>query len=266
MSNDFRLNISDIIPHLNEQTHALIAELEIFPCIDSTNNYLMTRAQTDAPSGCVCFAEEQTAGKGRLGRQWISPWGHNVYGSFLWRFDSVAQLSGLSLAIGVGVIRVLNQHGISNVGLKWPNDIYSDGKKLGGILIEAMTHSNGSASAVIGLGLNLNLPVEVEGITQAFTDLQKVAPDVTLEHNHFIAQLLNELVPIAATFARQGLAAYLDEWRNYDCLLGKPATLFFGSQPIKGIVQGIDENGLLKLQCSDGTIQAFASGEVSFSA
>ena len=116
------------------------------------------------------------------------------------------------------------------------------------------------------MGLNLNLPAEVEGITQAFTDLQKVAPGVTLENNHFVAQLLNELVPIAATFSRQGLAAYLDEWRDYDCLLGKPATLFVGSQPIKGIVQGIDENGLLKLQCDDGTIQAFASGEVSFSA
>ena len=266
MHNDSRLNIDDITPHLSEETHALITELDIFPCIDSTNNYLMTRAQANAPSGCVCFAEEQTAGKGRLGRQWISPLGHNVYGSFLWRFDRVAQLSGLSLAIGVGVIRVLNQYGISNVGLKWPNDIYSDGKKLGGILIEVTTHSNGSASAVIGLGLNLNLPAKVEGITQAFTDLQKVAPGVTLENNHFVAQLLNELLPIAATFEQQGLAAYLDEWRDYDCLFGKPATLFISSQPIKGIVQGIDENGLLKLQCDDGTIQTFASGEVSFSA
>jgi BirA family biotin operon repressor/biotin-[acetyl-CoA-carboxylase] ligase len=137
---------------------------------------------------------------------------------------------------------------------------------LGGILIEVTTHSNGRACAVIGLGLNLNLPAEVEGITQAFTDLQKVAPDVTLENNQFVAQLLNELLPIAATFARQGVSAYLDEWRANDCLFGKPATLFVSSQPIKGIVQGIDENGLLKLQCENGTIQTFASGEVSFSA
>ncbi len=266
MPNCTLLNAPKIIEHLTQAAQNACFELEIFACIDSTNNYLMTRAQNNAPSGCVCFAEEQTAGKGRLGRQWISPLGQNIYGSFLWKFNSVAQLSGLSLAIGVGVIRVLNQHGIFNVGLKWPNDIYSDGKKLGGILIEVNSHVDGNASAVIGFGLNLNLPVDVEGITQSFTDLTKIAPNMVFERNHFIAQLLNELLPIAATFEEQKLAAYLDEWRGYDCLVGKHVNLFVGTQKISGNVKGIDENGLLKLQRGDGTIQTFASGEVSFSA
>lgn len=266
MGNELSLNASVVSSHLTTTAGALISKLEIFPRIDSTNSYLMARVQNDASSGCVCFAEEQTAGKGRRGRQWISPQGQNIYGSFLWRFNSAAQLTGLSLAVGVGVIRVLQQHGISNVGLKWPNDIYSDGKKLGGILIEVTSHSDGSASAVIGLGLNLYLPVDVEGITQAYTDLKHVAPNVTLQRNHVVAHLLNELLPIAATFEQQGLNAYLDEWRSYDCLVGKQATLFVGSQQLQGCVQGIDENGLLRLQREDGTIQTFASGEVSFSA
>ncbi len=184
----------------------------------------------------------------------------------MWRFNSAADLNGLSLAIGVGVIRALKKYGIFNVDLKWPNDIYSDGKKLGGILIEVTTHKNGGVSAIIGLGLNVNLPQEITEITQAYTDLNEIAPNVELNRNQLIAELLNELLPIAATFEKQGFTAYLDEWRSYDCLLGKQIDLFVGSQKINGIVQGIDENGLLKLQRNDETIQMFSSGEVSFSA
>lgn len=266
MVNNSRLYAQKINAQFSETTRALISELDIFPVIDSTNNYLMTYAKTHAVSGKVCLAETQTAGKGRRGRQWISPQGENIYGSFLWRFHDAQTLNGLSLAIGVGVIRGLNKLGIFHVDLKWPNDIYSDGKKLGGILIEVTTHSNGSVSAVIGFGLNVSLPQKIEEITQAYTDLNEIAPHVELNRNNIVAQLLNELLPIAATFEKQGFSAYLDEWREYDCLFGKSAALFVGTQKINGIVQGIDENGLLKLQREDGTIQAFSSGEVSFSA
>lgn len=264
--NNSSLTSQDINAHLSNITRALISKLEIFPVIDSTNNYLMTSTQSDSLSGHVCFAETQTQGKGRRGRQWISPQGQNIYGSFLWRFENTQALNGLSLAIGVGVIRALNKFGISNVSLKWPNDIYSADKKLGGILIEVTTHSNGSVGAVIGLGLNINLPKNIEQITQPYTDLNEIAPNVEISRNQFVAQLLNELLPITATFEKQGFSAYLDEWREHDCLCGKLADLFVGTQKHTGIVQGIDENGLLKLQLEDGTIQTFASGEVSFSA
>lgn len=260
------LNVDKINAHLSVIASALMSELELFKQIDSTNTHLINRAQDNAPSGSVCFAETQTAGKGRRGRQWISPQGQNIYGSFLWRFHDTEQLSGLSLAIGIGVIRALNKHGVFNVGLKWPNDIYSDGQKLGGILIEVSTHSSGNASVVIGFGLNLTLPPNLEKITQTYTTLSEVAPDIKLHRNQLVARLLNELLPIAATFEKQGLGAYLDEWRDHDCLMGQQVTLFTGTQPISGIVLGIDENGLLKLQQHDGTIQTFASGEVSFSA
>ena len=260
------LNSNEIKTHLTEIAQSLICDLEIFSSIDSTNSYLMGRAQNDVLSGCVCFSEEQTAGKGRHGRQWISPQGQNIYGSFLWRFNNVTNLSGLSLAIGVGVIRVLRQNGIMNVGLKWPNDIYSNGKKLGGILIEVTSNNDGGANAVIGLGLNLNLPPNIDSITQAYTNLNEVSPDMVLERNFIIAQLLNELLPIAATFEDKALTAYLDEWRSYDCLFGKQVNFFVGSQKHAGLVQGIDENGLLKLKRDDGVIQTFSSGEVSFSA
>lgn len=259
---------------LSDQNKALISKLEIHDHINSTNSYLVERSQNNAPSGFVCFAEHQTAGKGRRGRQWISPYGNNIYLSILWRFQlgGPASISGLSLAIGVAAIRALKQYlsfpgtcAEMNIGLKWPNDIYSQGKKLGGILIEVSGETDGPCSAVIGLGLNVLLPeTQAQTITQAWTDLTKIAGQQPLCKNALAGTLLNQLLPVIAGFETAGINAYLDEWRHYDCLKGQSATLFIGQQQTEGIVEGIDDNGLLLIKQPDGSVQAFASGEVSF--
>lgn len=261
------LAASKIHEAVNDQTGTLISSLEIHDQIDSTNRYLVDRSQHNALSGCVCFAEHQTAGKGRRGRQWVSPYGCNIYLSILWRFQQgPAAISGLSLAIGVAVIRALKEHQIDDVGLKWPNDIYSQGKKLGGILVEVSGETDGPCAAVIGLGLNLFVPdAEAEGITQAWTDLSKMTGQTRLARNKLAGILLNHLLPVIAEFEEGGIQAHLDEWRSYDCLTGKAATLFIGQQQFEGIVRGIDDNGMLLIERSDGIVQTFASGEVSFS-
>jgi BirA family biotin operon repressor/biotin-[acetyl-CoA-carboxylase] ligase len=261
------LDASKINEVINDQASALISSLEIHDQIDSTNRYLVERSQNNAPSGSVCFAEHQTAGKGRRGRQWVSPYGSNIYLSILWRFQQgPAAISGLSLAIGVAVIRALKQHQINDVGLKWPNDIYSQGKKLGGILVEVSGETDGPCNAVIGLGLNLFLPeTQAEGITQAWTDLTKITGQSRLSRNQLAGILLNHLLPVIAEYENVGVQAYLDEWRSYDCLSGKSATLFIGQQQFDGIVQGIDDSGMLLIKRPDGNVQTFASGEVSFS-
>ena len=258
-----------ISAQLSESHKTLLATLEIHDTLNSTNSYLVERSQQQAPSGLVCFAEHQTAGKGRRGRHWVSPYGSNIYLSILWRFQQggMAATAGLSLAIGVAVIRALKQHHIHDVGLKWPNDIYSQGKKLGGILIEVSGEADGPCAAVIGLGLNLYLPdTQAHGITQAWTDLTKITGEAPLIRNQLAGSVLNHILAIVNGFESVGIQAYLDEWRSYDCLQGLPATLFIGQQQITGLVEGIDDNGLLLIQRSDGSIQAFASGEVSFSA
>ncbi len=252
---------------LSEKNKALISTLEIHDTINSTNCYLVERSQNNVPSGFVCFAEHQTAGKGRRGRQWVSPYGSNIYVSILWRFQQggIAGTAGLSLAIGIAVIRALKQHNINDVGLKWPNDIYSQGKKLGGILIEVSGEADGPCAAVIGLGLNLFLPeTQAQGITQAWTDLTKIIGENPLIRNKLAGTVLDHILSIINGFETVGIKAYLDEWRSYDCLKGHTATLFIGQQQVEGIVEGIDENGLLLIKRSDGSIQAFASGEVSF--
>ena len=253
---------------VNGQAAALISSLEIHDQIDSTNRYLVERAKNNALSGTVCFAECQTEGKGRRGRQWISPYGSNIYLSILWRFQQgAAALSGLSLAIGVAVIRALKEHQIDDVGLKWPNDIYSQGKKLGGILIEVLGENDGSCSAVIGLGLNLLLSeAEAVGINQAWTDLSKITGQNRPSRNKLAGSLLNHLLPVIAEYEGRGITAHLDHWRSYDCLAGKAAILFIGQQQFEGIVQGIDDNGRLLIEGMDGSVLAFVSGEVSFNA
>lgn len=251
---------------VNDQTKKLISSFEIHQQIDSTNRYLVEQAHNQAASGALCFAEHQTAGKGRRGRQWVSPYGSNIYLSILWRFQrGPTAISGLSLAIGVAVIKALKQLGINDLGLKWPNDIYSQGKKLGGILVEVSGETDGPCVAVIGLGLNMFLPEsEAEGISQAWTDLSKITGRNELSRNELAGVLLNKLLPVIAEFEAIGIKAYLDEWREYDCLKQKSATLFIADQPFTGIVQGIDDSGMLLIERPDGHVQTFASGEVSF--
>ncbi|MDD5580253.1 MAG: bifunctional biotin--[acetyl-CoA-carboxylase] ligase/biotin operon repressor BirA [Methylobacter sp.] len=252
---------------IDEQTAALISSFEIHDQIHSTNSYLVERSQKNAPSGSICFAEHQTAGKGRRGRYWVSPYGSNIYLSILWRFQQggPAAISGLSLAVGIAVIRALKQHNINDISLKWPNDIYSQGKKLGGILIEVSGETDGPCSAVIGLGLNLFLSeTESQTISQAWTDLSTITGQYILFRNKLAGTLLNHLLPVISGFESAGIKAYLSEWREYDCLRGKFVTIFLAKQQLEGIVEGIDNNGMLLIKRADGTVQAFASGEVSF--
>ena len=262
------LNATTISQLLSKNHQSLLSTLEIHDSLNSTNSYLVDYAQQHAASGIVCFAEHQSAGKGRRGRTWVSPYGSNLYMSILWRFQQggIAATAGLSLAIGIAVIRALKQHHIDDVSLKWPNDIYSQGKKLGGILIEVSGETDGPCSAVIGLGLNLFLPAsEAQTITQAWTDLTNITGTVPVSRNQLAATLISHILTIVNGFETVGIQTYLDEWRSYDCLQGHLARLYIGQQKIDGLVEGIDDNGLLLIKRADGTIQAFASGEVSFS-
>ena len=263
------LSVEGIENYLNPTGASLISKLEIHDCITSTNSYLVNKSYEtiNSNSGFVCFAECQTAGKGRRGREWISPFGCNIYLSILWQFQNgPASISGLSLAVGIAVIRALNECGIDNVGLKWPNDIYWQGKKLAGILIEVSGETSGPCNAVIGLGLNLYLPKDqAKSITQDWVDLSSIVADNPVKiRNKLAAVLLNHLMPTIANFEQDTLACYLAEWRLYDCMKGHEVNIYMGQQVFTGVVDGIDNNGMLLLANEQGEIKTFASGDVSF--
>lgn len=246
-----------------------IKRFKIFPSIASTNSYLAELAHKGESSGSVCLAEYQSAGKGRRGCSWVSPFGHNIYLSLLWRYQNgPGALAGLSLAVGIAVVRALRQAGVDDVGLKWPNDIYWCQRKLAGILIEVSGETSGPCHAVIGLGLNFYLPLQqAETIDQAWVDLQTILGEEAMQQRNTIAaMLLNELMPVVANFEQHTLQHYVDEWRRVDCMLGKTASVHIGEQSFTGCVRGIDDQGLLLLEVETGKVRAFASGEVSLRA
>lgn len=242
----------------------LLARLDIHERLDSTNTHLLQAAAQGALPGSVCLAEHQLAGRGRLGRTWVSPFGANIYLSLLWRFESPAQVSGLSLAVGVAVLRALRSLGVQGAALKWPNDILWREAKLGGILLEVAGESHGPCVVVAGLGLNRFLPeAAASQIDQAHTDLTRMTGGRPPSRHDLVCALLNDMLPVFCDFAETGLAPYLPEWRAAHAHAGQEGQLRIGDTLIEGRIVDITDEGLLVLQETNGRTRTFASGDVS---
>jgi len=229
----------------------------------STNTLLLERARQGAPSGSLLIADQQTAGRGRRGRSWLSSPSAGLTFSLLWRFNgTVARLAGLSLAVGLAVARALERMGATGVGLKWPNDILLDGGKLGGILVELESEPAGML-AVIGIGLNLQLPPAGEeaflhppaALAQALSPL----PD----RHRLLADLLLELAVVLDRFAEGGFRVLRADWQQQHSWQGQPVRLLDGGRVDRqGICLGADEYGALLLQTASG-IERCLSGDLS---
>jgi len=238
-------------------------QLEIIFQAASSNSEMLQRATRGAPGGSVLAVELQTAGRGRLGRVWHSGLGNALTFSLLWRFDcGLNGLSGLSLAVGVAILRTLRQFDISQAGLKWPNDILCANSKLGGVLIEAQGDMYGPSAVVIGIGLNCTLsPGMEQAISQPAIALDQLsaAPPT---RNQLLAALLQELATVLDTFSSAGFAALRSEWETYHAQQDKPVQLQMPDGAcIRGIARGVSEGGELRLETELGMRQ-FNSGEV----
>lgn len=275
------LALDAIQARLDAKARHRVARLEILDEVDSTNAYLLergrraarggevdahaeTEASADVDRGEVCLAERQTAGRGRLGRRWVSPFGRNIYLSILWRYRlAPAQLGGLSLACGVAVARALAELGVEGVGLKWPNDVHWQRRKLAGLLLEVAGEAQGPSLVVVGVGLNLRLRAEeAAAIDQPWVDLREVCREQTPGRNALAAALIEHLTAVLSGYAESGLAPFLADWRRLDVYQGEPVTLAAGQHAIEGHHRGIDAQGNLLLDTDDGR-RTFAAGEVS---
>ncbi|MBS0569610.1 MAG: biotin--[acetyl-CoA-carboxylase] ligase [Proteobacteria bacterium] len=230
--------------------------------IDSTNSDLRRAADAGVPDLAVSLAEMQTAGRGRRGRTWVSPLGANVYLSLLKRFErGMGTLAGLSLAAGVALAQALEDCGAGGLGLKWPNDVVVEGRKLAGILVEAGGEFLGPCFAVIGIGINLRLPAAA-GIGQPATDLARVCGAAMPDRHHVVACLLTRLVSTLDRFAVEGFAPFAGLYAACDALAGKPVRVHSGRGVYDGIADGVDARGALRVRC--GTVVAtHDSAEVS---
>ena len=230
-----------------------VGALDLHWELDSTSSELQRRAAEAADLSFV-LAETQSAGRGRRGRHWLSPPGLNLYLSCLKRFDDgFGALSGLSLAIGVMVLRALDSLGIAGAGLKWPNDILAGDGKLGGILVELSGEYQGPCAAVIGIGVNLRLTDDLrEQAGQPVCDLATLAHGTPPDRNRVAAALIAALVEGLEQFERAGFAAFQQEYARYDCLHGVPLRASGATGELEGIGAGIDQRGALQLQNASG--------------
>ncbi|TVQ87566.1 MAG: biotin--[acetyl-CoA-carboxylase] ligase [Chromatiaceae bacterium] len=259
------LDAARIQSTLAAAVRARLAAIEVWAEIDSTNAELLRRGHDGAPSGLVCLAERQLAGRGRHGRLWVSPFGRNCYLSILWRTAlPPAALGGLSLAGGVAVVAAIQAAagpiapgrvaiGLQEIGLKWPNDLHWRRRKLAGLLVEVSGEAQGPSQVVLGVGINLGLgPVQGTAIDQPWVDLEEIVGPGTIGRNALAAALIGQLVGMFEGFERDGLAAFIDDWRRLDRYCGEVAELQLGSRCIQGTLAGIDADGLLLLDTGDG--------------
>lgn len=258
------LDAAKIRAALPSEVRALIEEIEIYITIDSTNAHLMGLAKAGALGGRVCLAEHQRRGRGRHGRAWIAPFGHSILLSTLWHYPfGPAGLSGLSLAVGTAVAKVLCDSGVSGVGLKWPNDLLWRGRKLAGLLLEVSGESHGTTRVVAGLGLNLRMPDHLAGaIDQPWVDLQTVLGAANPGRNRLAARLIAALILTMDRYGREGLAPFLAAWDAFDLYRGRPVSVLVGERMVNGLHMGITAEGALRI-LTDAGEAVFQAGEVT---
>lgn len=240
--------------------------VEVLDSCESTSTLLLDRAHQGIPSGSVVVCERQSAGRGRRGRSWLSAPGDSLTFSLLWRFPAGMPLpAGLSLAVGVAAARAIEGMGAAGVRLKWPNDILADGAKLGGILVETVSHG-GRHIAVIGIGINVRLPGEIaDAVGTEAGALASVMPYAP-SRNLLLANLLKALAAMLDEFGRTGFAGFVEEWLARNAHAGQLVSILAeGAAPLEGRCAGVDADGALLLDSATG-VHRIVSGEVSLRA
>lgn len=234
--------------------------VEVVEETGSTNADLLARA-ANLTEPLLLVARNQTAGRGRAGRSWLSSSEGSLTFSLAWPCEgALTRLAGLPLAVGVALAETLERLGVQ-VGLKWPNDVLRDGDKLAGILIETQTRPSGGVWAVIGIGLNLLMPDELEArIGRNVASLPWLA---RMERDSLMAALLDGLAGCLREFERGGFPLFVARWNLRHAWQGELVTILDGGAVLHdGVAAGVDASGRRLLDTPAGRV-AVLSGDVS---
>ena len=232
----------------------------------STNDIAKQLARDGAPEGAVILAEQQHRGRGRQGRNFVSPAGVGIYMSLLLQPQiEISRLPQLALLAAVAAAEAIAEVSSLPVELKWPNDVMIHGKKTGGILTESVFQADLSPVAIVGIGINVNTALE-----QFPPELRHQVTSLALSAGRFVprprltAAILNRLEPLYHTFQQRGLVPILPRWLHYGRIAGKPVRCSTERGVEEGVVLGLDEDGALLIRGPDGSRLRVVSGEVAF--
>lgn len=239
--------------------------------VDSTNDCVLAWLDKDVPNGSVCIAEGQRKGRGRSGRAWVSPPTRGLYFSLLWRFSSEeSSLEGLSLAVGVTIVRALESLGVVDLGLKWPNDIVWRRRKLGGVLVELRRQPSGAVGIVLGIGVNCSLLLATQrSIGQPSVNLSAIVqesdtPSSVPSRNDMVVALLRELLPLLSDYGRHGFSVWRQAWQDLDVSMGERVVVRCADESIVGLGAGVSARGDFCVQTDSGC-RTFSGGILSMS-
>jgi BirA family biotin operon repressor/biotin-[acetyl-CoA-carboxylase] ligase len=263
------LDLQGLLQAAADAGHVLPAATEVVFEIGSTNEYL--HAATAPPPGAprLVFAELQTAGRGRRGRDWLAPFGSGLTFSIGWTFPEMpADLSALSLAMGVCVVRALRECGAAEAQLKWPNDVVHSHAKLGGLLLQMRSEAGGPAYIVAGLGLNLRMPEAARAAIRGpqatpVTDLAAACGGQAPGRMHVGAVVAARMLGGLQEFAQAGYAPFAGDWAAFDSLRDAPVTVLRHDGTVDGVARGADREGALCVQTPGGQIERVHAGDVS---
>lgn len=247
----------------------LPTDCAVFFEIPSTNEYLQAIAAPPPGAPRLVFAELQTAGRGRRGREWLAPFGSGLTFSIGWTFAEMpADLAALGLALGVCVVSALRAMGAADLQLKWPNDIVHEHRKLGGLLLQMRSEAGGPAYVVVGLGLNLQLPsaareaVQTSPLATLATDLADACGGTAPVRVAVAAQVAGAMLEGLDRFARHGFTPFAAQWSAYDSLRDAPVTVWRHDGQFEGIARGADAEGALVVEVG-GKFERVHAGDVS---
>ena len=233
------------------------AQVDVHESIAGTNAWLLEQP-APWPGLQFAFTEHQSAGRGRRGRTWVSPWGNNLYFSVAVRYSDGVP-SNLSLQAGIALAQLLKKSGVAGIGLKWPNDLWVAQHKCGGILVEVQGDTGGDCRAVIGVGLNLKTPaVDGAQIDQPYADLRNLGLDPELDRSVLAARAARAVAK-AAVSPISDIAASFAKW---DCLKGCSVSATAPNQTWYGVADGLAADGGLIMNTQQG-VHVVHSGEVS---
>jgi len=253
------LKIQDHLQNLSLEQHVV----EVHRVIDSTNSYLLRKIPNNIIRGQTCIAEYQQSGRGRRGRQWLSPFGSHIYLSQYWPLEQgMSEAMGLSLVIGIAISEVVQKYVPAKVQLKWPNDIYIEEQKVAGILIELEGQAQGLSHCVVGVGLNIQMPISVgKQIDQPWTDLVSHCAD-KIDRNKLVAKIIYSINKFLVINQKSGFASLLRLWHSRDIFLNKRVKVITGDKESVGIYRGVNAQGGMLLEVN-GQETPFYGGEVS---